>query len=271
MDYVKFEDNKDFIFQHDENHGFTSKNNLTRHYHNRFEIYFMESGSCNYFIDNKSYKVCEGDIVLIPEGVIHNTKYNTQTHSRYLISCSARYIPASVASSMTSIIYLYRNSLVVDRIKDIFGKIEEEVRGPDEYTNDACRCLTHMLFFLLARNKNEYTEDSVSSGFVEEIIRKIQKNYACEFSLSATAKEYSISAEHLSRTFKKETGFGFLEYVTVVRLRQAEYMLRQSSSISVSEVAYACGFNDSNYFSQKFKKFHGYSPSEIKQQKRQKN
>lgn len=271
MDYVKFDNNQKFIFQHDENHGFTSKNNKMRHYHNLFEIYFLESGNCDYFIDNKSYKICEGDIVLIPEGVIHNTKYDTQTHSRYLINCSARYIPASVASSMTSIIYLYRNFSIKDKINDIFKKIKEEVSRSDEYTNDACRCLTHMLFFLLARNKNEYTEDSVSSVFVEEIIRKIQENYASEISLSSTAKEYSVSAEHLSRTFKKETGFGFLEYVTIVRLRRAEYMLRQSNNISVSEVAYACGFNDSNYFSQKFKKFHGYSPSTIKQQKRQKN
>ncbi|MBQ8759012.1 MAG: helix-turn-helix transcriptional regulator [Clostridia bacterium] len=271
MDYVKFDDSKKFYYQHDENHGFTNTNHVTQHYHNLFEIYFMEKGSCDYFIDNKSYRVDEGDVVLIPEGVIHNTMYNTETHSRHLINCSGRFIPASVASFMPSIIYLYRNPHITDRIRDIFIKIEDEYKNGDSFSSDICHCYTHMLFFLLARNTNYYSEAGTGSIYIEEIIRNIQENFAGDISLSETAKRYSISPEHLSRTFKKETGFGFMEYVTIVRLRQAEYMLRHSGKTSISEIAYSCGFNDSNYFSQKFKKFHGFSPSKIKNQKRQKN
>ena len=264
MDFVKFDDNRKFIFEREDYDGVCGISHPKQHYHNLFEIYFLESGSCNYFIDNKSYNVEKGDIVLIPEGVIHNTLYNEEPHSRLLINCSGRFIPASVASSMQSIIYLYRNPDISENILEIFRKIESEAKNPDEFSNDVLRCYTHMLFFLLARNKNKYTADDNNSAYIEEIIKNIQMNFANEISLSETAKVYSISPEHLSRTFKKETGFGFLEYVTVVRLRQAEYMLRHNGDVSVSEVAYSCGFNDSNYFSQKFKKFYGHSPSELK-------
>ena len=78
------------------------------------------------------------------------------------------------------------------------------------------------------------------------------------------AKLHSVSSEHLSRTFKRETGFGFSEYLTLVRLQKAEYMLRNEPGRSVCEIAYACGFNDSNYFSDKFRRSYGHSPSKFK-------
>ena len=74
------------------------------------------------------------------------------------------------------------------------------------------------------------------------------------------ARMRSVSPEHLSRTFKRETGFGFNEYLTLVRLQHAELMLRDRSAKSISDIAYSCGFNDSNYFSDRFKKAYGIPP-----------
>ena len=65
----------------------------SHHYHDLFEIYYMASGKCNYFIDDKSYEVLEGDVVLIPEGVIHKTNYGGEEHGRILIECSL-FLPA---------------------------------------------------------------------------------------------------------------------------------------------------------------------------------
>ena len=70
----------------------------------------------------------------------------------------------------------------------------------------------------------------------------------------------SVSAEHLSRSFKRETGFGFKEYITLLRLKNAEELLKTRKNMSISEIAFLCGFNDSNYFSDKFKRTYGISP-----------
>lgn len=264
MDYVKFDDNQNFYYERSETDGKFENGPRTQHYHNLFEIYFLESGSCNYFIDNKSYEVLRGDIILIPEGVIHNTMYKNEPHSRMLINCSGRFIPASVISVIPSMIYLYRNPEITDQVYGLFKKIENEYIQSDEFSSDILCCYTHMLFFLLARNKNKCTKVQSSNAYIETIIRYIQKNYSTDISLSKTAKMYSVSPEHLSRTFKKETGFGFCEYVTLVRLQQAEQVLRHANGTSISEIAYACGFNDSNYFSQKFKNAYGFPPSKLK-------
>ena len=92
----------------------------------------------------------------------------------------------------------------------------------------------------------------------------LKKNFTSKISLSVTAKLFSVSPEHLSRIFKKETGIGFNEFITLLRLQRAEAMLKNENGKTISEIAYATGFNDSNYFSDKFKKAYGVVPSEIK-------
>ena len=82
--------------------------------------------------------------------------------------------------------------------------------------------------------------------------------------LSAVARLVNVSAEHLSRIFKKETAFGFNEYLTLYRLQKAEYILANEPGRAIGEIAYSCGFNDSNYFSYKFKQRYGVSPTKAR-------
>lgn len=236
----------------------------SRHYHNLFEIYYMKEGNCSYFIDNKVYEIQTGDIVLIPDGVIHKTNYGAAPHTRLLINFSANYIPTSVMSCIPKLIYLYRNEAALPEIDEIFKKIELEYNSPDEFTKEAVKCHVYSLFFVMARNNNSFTNKSSSSMLVEECVKNIKKNFMHQLSLSEMAKLYSVSPEHLSRIFKKETGFGFNEFITLVRLQRAEAMLKNENGKTISEIAYACGFNDSNYFSDKFKKAYGTVPSEVK-------
>lgn len=236
----------------------------TRHYHNSFEIYYLKEGYCNYFIDNRSYDLEPGDLVLIPEGVIHKTMYKKEKHTRLLINCTSYYVPTSMRSIIPSMLYLYRNPSLSKQIEELMEKIAVEYETNDIYRTEALKCLTHELFFLLARNAGNRARVETGNIFVEETVNYIQQNYMNDISLSEMARMRAVSPEHLSRTFKKETGFGFSEYLTLVRLQKAEYMLRNEPGKSISEVAYATGFNDSNYFSDKFKRTYGITPSKMK-------
>ncbi len=231
-----------------------------RHYHDAFEIYYLEDGECRYFIDNKSYDVKQGDLILVPEGVIHHTAYRDGIHSRKLLYCSRSVIPSSVAQKLSSMLYLYRNESISCEIKKIFDDIEKESSLSDDFSNGVIAAKVELLFFLLARNENTCSSVSEGNEYVSAAIEYVRKNFRHDVRLARIAKEISVSAEHLSRMFKKETGFGFCEYLTLVRLKSAEELLINDPSMPISEIAYACGFNDSNYFCEKFKKSYGTSP-----------
>ena len=238
-------------------------NTVNQHYHSTFEIYYLKSGKCSYFIDNRSYEVEPGDLILIPEGTIHRTNYSVSKRERLLINCTEDFIPESARKSLTSVIPFYRNPSTSTRVEELFSKIEEEYERADDLTLDALRCLVGELLFLILRASPTKAALKTGSALIENAAKYIQENYAGEIRLSSVAEMLAISPEHLSRSFKRETGFGFNEYLTLIRLQKAEYMLIHEPGLSISEVAYACGFNDSNYFSDKFKRTYGIPPSKI--------
>lgn len=238
----------------------------SRHHHQAFEIYYMKVGVCNYFIGNHSFKVMPGDVILIPGGTTHRTNYGGVAHTRELINCSYDYIPASVIERIDDIGYLYRNSKVISQLDEIFAKIEHEYTHSDVLSADVLKCYTAELFFLILRHENEHENSKEDAGIVNQVLKYIQNNYMNEVKLSTVAKLVSVSSEHLSRVFKEETGFGFKEYLTILRLQKAEDMLKNEPGRAVCEVAYACGFNDGNYFSYKFKEAFGVPPTKVRAQ-----
>ena len=118
----------------------------------------------------------------------------------------------------------------------------------------------NLLFVTLIRSNSTTGLGETKHPIIGEAISYIKTNFNSDISLSKIAKAHFLSPEHLSRTFKKEIGIGFSDYVTMVRLQNAENLLKNRNGRSISEIAYSCGFNDSNYFSDKFKKIHGISP-----------
>ncbi len=232
------------------------------HYHDLFEIYLLEEGECKYFIDEESYDVKEGDLMLIPAGTIHRTTYEVPRYSRRLIYCSTHFIPTGIIDSLPEILYHYRAPAIKKEIVDIFDTVEREQERNDKFSADIIQNQIHTLFYLIIRNKPAKTQKG--SMYVSEAISFIKENYDRDIRLPDIAELYSVSPEHLSRVFKKETGFTFREYLNMVRLQKAELMLKNEPKISVSEVAYKCGFNDSNYFSDKFKTIYGYPPIKVK-------
>ena len=177
-----------------------------------------------------------------------------------MIEYSTSFIPESLKERFENSVYHYRNNEATKEIYSILKRIEKEQGTPDEFTADMLYALMKMLFFCIARNKNYITPPGLKNRMVEKVVTYIKSNYFTDITLSDTAAEYSVTPEHLSRTFKHETGFGFNEFLTLVRLQRAENMLKEEQTKKVSEIAYICGFNDSNYFSDKFKRAYGISP-----------
>ena len=262
MKAPKFDTDKSFFFCSTED---ITKNILDypQHCHDFFEVYYMEKGSCYYFIDNCSYLVESGDVVLIPTGIVHNTKYSDNNYTRYLINCSKYFIPNSVIEVISDFKYVYHNEKVKLEVANIFSRIKADYEKQDDFSNDSLRSLVNMLFILFARNPNQKVNTVIKNKYVYKTIEYIKANFSSNVSLADAAKMCSVSQEHLSRIFKQETGYGFSEYLMLIRFNHAEYLLK-NDDLSITETANKCGFEDSNYFSYMFKKKHGVSPSEFK-------
>jgi AraC-like DNA-binding protein len=73
----------------------------------------------------------------------------------------------------------------------------------------------------------------------------------------------NVSRTLLHTKLKSITGLSTSEYIRTIRFKQA-YVYLKKGAMSVSEVAFLCGFNDANYFSKCFKKAFNEFPSSMK-------
>lgn len=101
-------------------------------------------------------------------------------------------------------------------------------------------------------------------SIVEAMKEMIELNYMNDLNLSQIAEQYHYNLSYLSDLFKTKTGKSFLQYLTDVRMSKAVRLL-DVTPLALSDIAELTGFSNASYFSTKFKKVFGISPSEHRQ------
>lgn len=101
------------------------------------------------------------------------------------------------------------------------------------------------------------------SKYVEQALECIRLRYSdAALSVSGVAEQLGISEGYLSRVFKKETEYTFVNCLTHYRMHTAMTLLKDTR-IKVYEVAGQVGYLDTTYFSTVFKRVTGVTPSEF--------
>lgn len=110
--------------------------------------------------------------------------------------------------------------------------------------------------------KIEHTDSfgNIEQQFINRLNILIKENLdSTEFSVEHLAEDLNISRVQLYRKVKAMLGISVSDYISDFRLEKAKSML-ESTSLRISEIAYANGFSSPNYFSTTFKNKYGTSP-----------
>ena len=102
---------------------------------------------------------------------------------------------------------------------------------------------------------------------LETAVGYIDAHLAEELSVRELAALCYVSADHLTRLFKKKYGMTVSEYIQDKRIGLAGELL-QREDMTVSMVANAVGFGNYSYFTEQFKKRFGMTPREYQKQGR---
>lgn len=232
------------------------------HCHNHFEVYYLLDGERKYFIENSIYSVKPGDVVLIPAEALHKTtELSKGGHERILINVAEDWVTEDVRGCF-SCHCLHIPPAQRPEIEGIFRRIEQEYQHHDSFSGKLQRQALYELLVFLIRLKESRPSAAISNRedtVIEKAAQYICEHYQEPLTLQTVAQEVSMSREYFSQRFKKMTGFGFCEYLNEIRIANAVKLLN-TTQMTITEVAYSCGFNDSNYFATVFKKSKGMNP-----------
>ena len=100
-----------------------------------------------------------------------------------------------------------------------------------------------------------------------EIVKKLAEYAQNLFSaqtLKSVAQKYGFNEKYLGRIFKRYTGLSFSEYRNKARLKEAAYLLK-NSSLKIIDISLSAGYESVSYFNRKFFSEYGVTPSEYRE------
>lgn len=99
---------------------------------------------------------------------------------------------------------------------------------------------------------------------LEKALRHLEERYAEDVPLEELARLSGVSPRHFDRMFAAALGVTPKEYVARLRMARARALLRRTRK-PITEIAFDCGYADSNYFARVFRRLCGCSPQQYRQ------
>lgn len=248
------------------------------HFHDCYEIYYLYSGERYYFIQDKTYHVTGGSIILINPYEIHCTgNLGNYGYDRMLIHFSKDLISnyIYIDSSLNPYKYLNNGIHIISLkpneqqfIETLLSTMEGEYNKNHFKENGNIKIsLIQLLTFINKCNPtiNDIPLNKLNSiqKTIFEIVGYINNNYQQDLSLEAISNKYYLSTFYLSRTFKEITGFNYNEYINNVRIKEAKKLLTNSNN-TIEEISILSGFKSNTHFGRVFKSIVGVTPSAYK-------
>ncbi|MEK3884022.1 AraC family transcriptional regulator [Paenibacillus sp. PL2-23] len=241
-----------------------------QHAHDEYELYYLMSGQRDYFIRDRTYRVEKGSFVFVEREELHRTiDTGVANHERVVFNFSPSLLAGFPLIGSNGVITLplqeqYKGEALI-------AELIEEARGHATGRDVMMESLLRQLLLLLFRTQAEHvtTEEQPSSAHrvISEVASYIGDNYHESLRLNDVAKRFYISPYYLSRKFKQCTGFGYSEYVQLVRVREAQRLLRETD-LKMIEVAARIGIQPVANFYKLFKSANGCSPLQYRKRQR---
>lgn len=248
------------------------------HFHPEYEINFIENGKgLRRVVGDSMEEVGDLELVLVGPNLFHGWEQHQCTRK------NMHEITIQFHNDLFDRGFLNRK--IMKPIKDMFDRSSHGILFSEP---DVQQVIPRILkvsklegidYFLelfsilydLANSRNQrllstttiYMESFENSDKLKLLYDFVQENYAAKITLDEVSELMNMSSVSFNRFIKKRTGKTFVEYVNDVRIGYASRWLIEKD-LSISEIAFLCGFNSIANFNRVFKKNKGRTPTKYR-------
>ncbi len=233
------------------------------HIHPHIELIYMVEGEIHATADSCTQMLRSGELYLAFPNQVHY--YDPTPISGVVMIVDPELFP--------DLLEIFKNKVPekpvvgADRLPEdihrLLLKICAEVKSGDKMQRVAAQSY---LQGLIAEVLGQMTlvERKNSRDSVREILLYCLENYKQPLTLDMMAKHLHLSKYYISHVFTERLNLSFPEFINGLRVESA--CRRLDKGHSVTEVAFAAGFNSIRSFNRNFERVMGVSPSRYKKQ-----
>lgn len=258
------------------------EDDLFLHTHADFnELTIVLSGSATHIVNNEKYFIKKGDMFVIGDNIAHgfenphelkicNIMYrlNSLLWSGNDITKSAGFHALFVIEPYLNRDNSFKSRLVLSLSQ--FELINTIIAGMiNEYStkNEGWKTILYSNFLqLVVLLSRAYEVNLDATAVVLNIalpLAYIGNHFTESITIEELARQANMSVRHFSRVFHNVYNISPKDYIIQFRI-QNSYSLLKNTDLTISEIAFKSGFNDSNYYARQFKKLTGLTPRQYR-------
>jgi len=231
-----------------------------------YQLIYVWRGQVRCMISGENHLISEGNLILFRPWDAQRYTYLCREKTKvYWLHFSGQGIPSLLRQSFINGPYLYIGRS--PEARELFEKMIHELQMHQfQYEMFLCSHFT-MLLSCLSRHLMMQTSSPLTrhQESLSQIIEFIHAHLYEEIPVEELARSCSMSTSHFIHQFKSFTGFSPHTYQTRLRLERAKELM-YSTTMNISEIAFAVGYDNPLYFSRLFRRHMGLSPSEYRRE-----
>ncbi len=251
------------------------------HMHSPIEFLYFTRGKFKVTINEESFLLHEGDLVLFPKYSLHSaTALSDDGGSYYVFQIHPTIIKDiveqekedsfqfffSVDNSLATLIW-QKTVLEKNNFIPLIQDIIKEYNSYDYFSTAAQKLSLFRLLIAIIRSPqtktvgvfNKFKTGTYPVLYIHKALEYINANYSSDIKAEDLANSLNISYKYFLDCFSHIAGESFKTYLNKTRIKRAKSKLINSNT-SISEVGSSVGYNSTSYFILEFKKQTGMTP-----------
>lgn len=270
-DSISLDEGADYMIRHNAS---PLNGNVSLHYHDHYEAFFAMAGGIRYTVEERTYSLKAGNLLLIApyrlhQSCIHTNRYSERISVRFSAAPPQRLLPAHSGllfpfPDELPALQFYLDEGQQEQMHGLLQGIlrEREERAPGNET--VIKALLTCFFVLLERVRKQKsgTAEKILPQNVRELVRYLEDNFSAPVTGEELEQKFYKNYSQLSREFKATVGVSPHQYLLQKRLLNARKLLAEG--IPPREAAHRSGFCDYTNFYRQFCRQYGASPKECR-------
>lgn len=258
------------LYKIDENHA---QYEMTSHWHKENELIRVRSGRLSVKLNNSIYTLEDGDCIFVNSETVHGAIPESCVYDCVVFDATAFLkafaednspISSFLGGTLSVNEYYSADTAVVSAAFDLLISTLDEKDSPGKKYK-VTGCIYSLFGEILSAGHFDSPEHSFEGGSEKNVIKlkkvlyHISKAYDTHLTLDELAKIAGLSPKYFCAFFKEMTRQSPFEYINAYRTDRAAKLLL-STDMSITDIAFSCGFSDLSYFIKTFKSLKGTTP-----------